>query len=190
MPELKDILTGIREKHGNKSEVAKMLGIKSQLLGQYEKGSRNPKLGFYKKWKEVFNEDLESMLDEPNVSHETKNGTSIHKPSDNKQLSMGVKETFYRDLIENNEEYSLLPRAVLKDYKIVPDKIINVIIQSNENERKAIEKSMTLEIESLNKKYELIIEGYENKIQRLESEKEKLMRENERLMSQIPAQNQ
>jgi transcriptional regulator with XRE-family HTH domain len=84
------------------------------------------------------------------------------------------RETFYLDLIEGNEEYSILPKAILKDYKIVPDKIIDVIIQSNENERKAIEKSKTLEIEGLNRKYEIIIEGYENKIKKLEKENEDL----------------
>lgn len=123
------------------------------------------------------------------------NSTGVEKAGDNKPNGLTKKETFYTDLIESNEEYSLIPRAVLKDYKIVPDKIIDVIIQSNENEKKALERSCNMEIESLNKKYELLIEGYENKINRLEREKGEIEREyndllkiNEDLQRKIPAQ--
>jgi hypothetical protein len=111
--------------------------------------------------------------------------TSVQEPGDNKKNGMTTKETFYQDLIENNEEYSLLPRAVLKDYKIVPDKIIDVIISSNENEKKALRESKDMEIESLMKKYELIIEGLENKTKRLEGEKEDLVKEKNALLQEI-----
>lgn len=86
-----------------------------------------------------------------------KKGTGGDKPSDYKQNGMRVKETFYSELIEQNEEYSLIPRAVLKDYKIVPDKIIDVIIASNENEKRALERSKDMEIDGLNKKHELMV---------------------------------
>jgi transcriptional regulator with XRE-family HTH domain len=59
------------QRHGKKSEVARQLGISSQLLGQYISGKHKPKADFYLKWKEVFKEDLLKQL-ERNVSHETK----------------------------------------------------------------------------------------------------------------------
>lgn len=100
-----------------------------------------------------------------------KNGTYVDIPKHNDRNGMTVRETFYTDLIENNTEYSLLPRAVFKDYKIVPERILDVIIRSADSEKQA-----------LIEKHELIIEGLKNKIKRLESEKEDLQR-------QIPAKN-
>lgn len=87
------------------------------------------------------------------------------------------KETFYKNLIEENNDYSLIPRAVLRDYKIVPDKIIDVIIDSNRNEKNAITKSFNDEKDILIMKYEMVIEGLENKIRALEAEKEILKRQ-------------
>jgi hypothetical protein len=112
---------------------------------------------------------------------ETQNGNiyvekhaSVPQAGENKLNGMHARETFYQDLIEKNDEYSLLPRAVLRDYKIVPDKIIDVLVQSNENEKKALIESKELEIRVLNEKYEILIEGYENKIKRLEKENDDL----------------
>jgi hypothetical protein len=119
-----------------------------------------------------------------------KNGTYVDIPNEKPQNGMTIRETFYQELIENNAEYSLLPRAVLRDYKIVPDKIIDVILKSNEHEREAMEKSSRLEIESLNQKYELIIAGLENKSERLEKENIELKKQNEDLRRQIPANSQ
>lgn len=103
-----------------------------------------------------------------------------------------VKETFYKNLIEGNEEYSLIPRAVLKDYKIVPDKIIDVIIDSNRNEKQAITQSFQDQKDILINKHESIITGYEAKIKRLEAEikeleieREKLENERENLKRQV-----
>lgn len=105
------------------------------------------------------------------------NVTYAQKAGDNNLNGHGARETFYTDLIENNVEYSLLPRAVLKDYKIVPDKIIDVIIASNENEKKALKESMETAKEALIKDYERLIEGLENKVARLEKENEDLRRQ-------------
>lgn len=52
------------------SEVARRLGISSQLLGQYMKGRHEPKLSFYEAWAREFGEDITSLA-ERNVSHET-----------------------------------------------------------------------------------------------------------------------
>lgn len=139
---------------------------------------------------EWMSNDLDRFLNHYNVNREwwkTGEGsvfnTSVQKPSNNNGNGMTTKETFYSDLIEGNEEYSLIPRAVLKDYKIVPDKIIDVIIASNENEKNALKRSMESEKEALIKEYERVIQGLENKVVRLEQEKEDLRR-------QIPGQNQ
>jgi hypothetical protein len=77
MPLVHEIITSLIEKKGgNKSFIARKLGIvgkkkiTSQQIGHYASGKYKPKGGFYKRWREVFNEDIESMI-EGNVSHET-----------------------------------------------------------------------------------------------------------------------
>jgi transcriptional regulator with XRE-family HTH domain len=79
MPELKEILTKLRSGHGNKSQVAKRIGISPQLLGQYEQGRQLPKIDFYKKWKTAYGEDLIEMIGETNVSHETEKLTQVEE---------------------------------------------------------------------------------------------------------------
>ncbi len=122
MPELKDILTAIREKHGNKSQVAKKLDIPSQLLGQYEKGKRKPKQGFYDKWLEVFNQDLQALLKHPsneaNVSHETEKHTPVKESNGYKNMSINRDEV-YKTIVEGHTEYVLVPRDMMKDTQIV-----------------------------------------------------------------------
>lgn len=66
-----DVLTELVPQKGkNKSEVARRLGISSQLLGQYMNGRHEPKLSFYEAWAREFGEDLKPAA-ERNVSHET-----------------------------------------------------------------------------------------------------------------------
>lgn len=123
MPLLKDILPGIRAKHGNKSKVAGLIGIKPQQLGQYETGKRNPKAPFYKKWKEVFNEDLESLLNEANASRETKNLTPVPKANDNKEMdNPEQRENIYRTIVEGHTEYLLIPRSVMSEVQLISTK--------------------------------------------------------------------
>lgn len=116
MAELKDFLQKLRSQHGTQTEVASKIGISSQLLGQYERGERNPKLPFFRKWKEVYNEDLQSLMDEAKVSIKAINNTPVDKPSDNKETS----EEVYRNIVEGNTEYILIPRSVLQEkYRLV-----------------------------------------------------------------------
>lgn len=62
------ILNNLVPKRGkSKSEVARKLGISSQLLGQYMDGRQKPKPEFYIKWKDAFKEDLLKLV-ETNVS--------------------------------------------------------------------------------------------------------------------------
>lgn len=89
------------------------------------------------------------------------NNTHEPKPDHYKQNGHDSRETFYADLIENNEQYTLIPRAVLSDYKIVPDKMLDTIL----GEMKA---AMNMAKESLTEKYELIIKVKENRIKELE----------------------
>lgn len=180
------IISAFRNK--KQQDIANGTGISKQNISNWMNGLNEPStenLDLIAKFldtpREVFymksltQDDLKRMFSKSD-------NTSVQQPGDNKQNGMTAKETFYTDLIENNEEYSLLPRAVLKDYKIVPDKIIDVIISSNENEKKALRESMETAKESLIKDYELLIKGLENKVDRLE-------KENEDLRRQIPGKN-
>lgn len=157
----------------SKAKLAQMLGdnISGQRIGQYIAGKKNPKNDFWEIWDKTFNET--------NVSHETKS-------MQHSETGIGVKETFYQELIERNEEYSLIPRAVLKDYKIVPDKIIDVIIASGENEKKAIREAKDMEISVLNRKLEILIEEYERDMEEYNRKIKTLEEENASLRTQIP----
>lgn len=62
------VLNNLVPKRGkSKSEVARKLGISSQLLGQYMDGRQKPKADFYVKWKNAFKEDILKLV-ETNVS--------------------------------------------------------------------------------------------------------------------------
>jgi transcriptional regulator with XRE-family HTH domain len=151
-------------------ELAKKLEIAPQSIYEWERGLYEPNKENLEKLSSEFQVPVETFYRE-NLTKDyleklilNENSTNDYIGTDYKQKQiMTQRETFYIDLIEKNEEYNLIPRAVLKDYKIVPDKIIDVIIQSNENEKKAL-------VEGLNSKYELMIQGYKNKIADLESE--------------------
>lgn len=74
-----------REQKGwSKSEIARQLGISSQLYGHYEDQKRTPKGDFFLKWREVFGEDLLEKIvsneDEsayPAASHQTLAETAL-----------------------------------------------------------------------------------------------------------------
>lgn len=128
MRPLKEVIKELRQKHGNKSQVAKEIGISSQLLGQYEAGRHEPKVDFFEKWIEVYNEDIRTIQKQPkseaNVSHETKNGTQVHKRSDNKENAGKDTGQIYQELYEkflgDNSEYLVIHRDVLKDHRLIP----------------------------------------------------------------------
>lgn len=121
MPALKDILPGLRQKHGNKSVVARILGIRSQVLGAYEKGRRNPKLPFYKKWKEAFGDDLQALMDETNDSRETNKHTQVKKTGDNSKNGSGLPLEEIKRIIERETDYYVIPKSILEgNYRIVP----------------------------------------------------------------------
>jgi transcriptional regulator with XRE-family HTH domain len=176
---LSDNIKRFRELKGlTVQELADKMGIGKAGIYKWESGETKPGIDSLT--------DLSKALDVSIGELTGENPTSVDKASDNKQNGIGPRETFYQDLMEKNEQYSVIPTAVLKDYKIVPDKIIDVIIKSGENERNALQKSMHLEIESLNEKNKSIIESYKNGIKILEAENERLKTENELLRRQIP----
>lgn len=71
----------VPEKGKSINEVARKLSVSGQLLGQYMKGKKEPKPGFYMKWKETFGDSLwdtppqtSGVPGQTNVSRETKMG--------------------------------------------------------------------------------------------------------------------
>jgi transcriptional regulator with XRE-family HTH domain len=83
---------------GNTSEIARLLGVSSQLLGQYARGRHKPKPDFYLKWKEVFGEDL---LSETIVS---KNGPDILGPKPMASLESGSESDLIQVLLNSYEK--------------------------------------------------------------------------------------
>jgi transcriptional regulator with XRE-family HTH domain len=126
---------------------AEKLGEKHSTLMAYATNKRQPKGDFYTNFEKVYGFDI--------AQYEDKNVTNV--PHETPKSSM-VKESFYRDLIENNQEYSLIPRAVLTDYKIVPEKIIDMIYSDKEELKNA-----------LISKYEMIISNMEREVNNLRS---------------------
>lgn len=124
MRELKEIIKELREKHGNKAQVAKKLGIPSQRLGQYEQGRQKPKLDFFNKWKEVYNEDIlmiqKGEKGKTNVSHETKNGTLVQNEAAVPQKPLGEDLNEMLEKVEASKDYFVIPRSVLREnYRLV-----------------------------------------------------------------------
>lgn len=71
MNQLSEILKAKRGGQSlSKSEMARKIGISSQLYGRYEQGKQNPGASFFIAWKKVFGEDLTGQI-EPLVSRET-----------------------------------------------------------------------------------------------------------------------
>lgn len=86
------------------AELARVLEISSQLLGQYEKGLRKPKLDFYKKFKDKFGVDLLTI--ETNASQVINEKNLLQEPSIGyapqgkfpKKIGMGSQPVPYYDV--------------------------------------------------------------------------------------------
>lgn len=85
MPSFSEIMALLIKKHGdNKTKISNKLGFKangkpkysSQLLGQYERGETIAKQPFYKLWREVMKDDIESLM-EGKLSNERNNEKSF-----------------------------------------------------------------------------------------------------------------
>lgn len=58
----KAIMAKRSELNLTQQEIADKLGISQSLLGQYEKGKRNPKVDFYNKWHSIFGENINANV--------------------------------------------------------------------------------------------------------------------------------
>jgi hypothetical protein len=188
---IKDIESAFKERGHVKTskEFAKLIGENDNGLSDIKAGRKRLTIDHIKNLKNSHpNFNMDWYLTGTGHMFLEQKGTDLQKAANNKQNGYGARETFYTDLIENNAEYSLIPRAVFKDYKIVPDKIIDAIIQSNENEKKAMREAMAMAEQSLNDKLEETVEMYEEQYQAIKAENERLEKENEELRKQISPQ--
>lgn len=136
------------------AQFASKIGVTRQTVINWEKGVTEPNAQELQGIVKLFDINEGESLVKQLAAEEVK---------DEKDSMDQLKETFYADLIEKNEIYALIPKAVLSDYKIVPDKIMDIIIRSNEGEK-----------EALIAKYEVIIRGLEIKSAQLEAENKEL----------------
>lgn len=168
-------------KNKTAAEIQRETGISKQNLSAWENERSNPGTEFIDQLSEYFGLPRELFykegltLDYLKSHFSSEKHTSVQNRTDNKE-NMTPRETFYQELIENNQDYSIIPKAILKDYKIVPEHILNMITQSKDDFNKLLEE-----------KHMLIIQGLENKISKLTKENEDL---NSRLQRQIPAKNE
>lgn len=89
MDQIAKIVKQYVDKRGkSQSEVARRLGISSQLLGQYISGRHKPKADFYTSWKKVFGDDLLKEI-EGNVSSDP---LSIEAKPEPGHLQVALKE--------------------------------------------------------------------------------------------------
>jgi transcriptional regulator with XRE-family HTH domain len=94
-------------KHLTWGEFAEKLGENESTLVAYGTGKRQPKGDFYKSFQKVFGYDIGQSADitGTNVPHET---------------IQVDRETVYKNLVESNSEYSLVPKTVLNgEYRLM-----------------------------------------------------------------------
>lgn len=155
MRPLKDVIKELRQKHGNKAQVARKIGISSQLLGRYESGVHEPKIDFFEAWEKHYGEDIREIqkgaIRETNVSHETKNGTQVDKRSDNKEYDPEEREEVYRTIVEGNTEYVLIPRVTMNNAEIVSKKQLDATIRKMDNDSRIMEILMTKFVAAVDK---------------------------------------
>jgi|SRR5688572_2544629 len=154
-------------------DLAEKMGIGKAGIYKWESGETKPGLDSLTDLSKALDVSIDQLMHE--------NPTSVQQSSNNKHNGMNPRETFYEELMEKNKDYFVAPRSIFTDYKIVPDKIIDVIIQSGENERKAMKEAKDMEMKGLIREQEALISAYENKIKRLEGEKEDIENKNRNL---------
>lgn len=120
MPLVSEVISSLIEKYGgNKTAIASrlkkpgdksMAKMSSQRLGQYADGKMEPKSAFFKRWKEVYGDDIERMV-ETNVSRETTPTTSppdpwvtVHKLTDAFILNSEMHRDEVADLKKDKSE--------------------------------------------------------------------------------------
>lgn len=169
---LSDNIKRFRELRGwSVPQLAEQMGIDKAGIYKWEDGTTVPGGKKLTAIAEALGVSVNDLLLE--------NSTSVQNDPAINEKPMSPRETFYQELIENNEDYSIIPKAILRDYKIVPERILDMITRSKDDVSKLLEE-----------KHLLIIKGYESQIERLEREKEELAKQKDDLQRQIPAKNE
>lgn len=96
----------------NRSEIARQLGISSQLYGQYEDDKRSPGGDFFINWKLKFGQDLTEAI----VSHETKENDSIMDQESRRSLEKTL-ENLSEDKIRSTAIVERLVTMIEKQFK-------------------------------------------------------------------------
>lgn len=114
------IADAIERQGSNKSEIARKIGVSSQLLGQYEKGQKEPKMGFFARWKKEFGEDLYREVETKvyNISGDRRGIDAViaienDKDPSVKEIMLVQLKTFERQS-DSFEKQTLLMEAILK----------------------------------------------------------------------------
>jgi hypothetical protein len=122
MTSFAEVMASLIQKHGdNKSKISRKLGLGTdgkaefspQLIGQYASGKSEAKPRFYKRWKEVFGDDIENLM-EGNVSNETKPGTNFkHQIFEGEYVGMHKRawDQFEETLISQRQLLSIISKT-------------------------------------------------------------------------------
>lgn len=129
MRQLPEILQELVPTKGkNQSDVARKLGISSQLLGHYVRGRRKPGGKFFLQWRKTFGEDLLAMI-ETKVSRENdeKNAGEKDRVSvDNDMLMKLLQEKEAR--LEEARAFAHKMEQHYNDMKNIVVQNLNIII--------------------------------------------------------------
>lgn len=137
METLAGALKKLFDEKGGKYKVARDLEVSVTSLEHYLNGRNEPSDRFYRKWKDVFKEDIRPLLE---GESQTAVKTNVIQHHLKEQLTMDeVKGMIFKEMIENKEyPYKLLPREVFDNYKFVPDKLFERINQTNDELKQAL----------------------------------------------------
>lgn len=155
----------VPQKGATKSQVANKLKISPQLLGQYMKGRQKPKPDFYKKWKEVYGEDLLNY-EETNVSRETNEET-------NSEPAKSIQDKYTKLLEEQLTWIKEQVRADLSTVKTGLTGISGDIIYARATQRAILEFQLMKDSKGDQKKVEFAKEQI-NKLIALQFEDEQM----------------
>lgn len=160
-------------------QLADKIGAKKQSVYDWEKGKYAPGPDNLDLLAKALDVEIKDFYGDGNLN-EKQEKMNVMDISESIQ-----KETWYAELIEKNEVYALIPKTVLRDYKMVPDKVIDIITKSNEGEKEAIIARYRGEKDALEAKHALIIATLENRSTKLEEDVLRLKAEKEELQRQI-----
>lgn len=180
----------IREFRGKMpAEVVKGTKISKQNISAWENEKNNPGPEFLDQLSNYFNVPKAFFykdgltLEDLKAHFSSEKGTPAIKSTDNNQMA---QDTIYKDLVEANTDYRLVPKIILDQYHIVPKQeaedrreMLTIITKAKDD---LIAKS-----DVIISKYEALVSKYESDIDELEATVEKYRAEAESLRSQLMA---